>query len=374
MNTPHDRQQHRHGPHPTARRGRADTLSAMTDGPVGVPRAQRATLQEVAELANVSVATVSKVLNGRTGVSDETRSRVESLLDERNYNRRTTARSTAPLVDVLCFEIDSPFGAAAISGIERIARERGIGIVVTGTEDDHKPTASWVDGVLLRQPLGVILVAAELSEKVKMRLRSRNIPVVMIDPYGAPATDAPSIGSADWNGGFLATRHLIELGHTRIAIITGPDDMLASTARLSGYRAALDAAGIPVRREWVRPGKFHHDDGLEQGIALLGGTAAAERPSAIFASSDLQALGVYEAARALNLDVPSDVSVVGYDDLAIAQWAGPAMTTIRVPLAEMAEQAMRLVTRLRDEPELAFRRVDMATTLVVRASTSAPRA
>ncbi|GAA4174370.1 LacI family DNA-binding transcriptional regulator [Gryllotalpicola koreensis] len=334
---------------------------------------RRATLSEVAALASVSIATVSKVLNGRSGVSDETRSRVESLLDERNYNRRNTSQSAAPLVDVLCFEIDSPFGGAAISGIERVAREQGIGMVVTGTEVTHQPGAAWVEGVLRRQPIGIILVAAALSEKVKARLRSRNIPVVMIDPYGAPATDAPSIGSADWNGGYLATRHLIELGHTRIAIVTGPDDMLASTARLSGYRAALDSAGIRPRRDWIRPGKFHHDDGLSQGIELLRADPD-ERPTAIFASSDLQALGVYDAARSLGLDVPGDVSVVGYDDLAIAKWAGPAMTTIRVPLAEMAEQAMRLVTRLRSEPELAFRRVDMATTLVVRGSTAPPRA
>lgn len=331
---------------------------------------QRATLSEVARLANVSVATVSKVLNGRTGVSDETRRRIESLLDERNYNRRASSHSTAPLVEVLCYEIDSPFGAAAISGIERIAREQGLGMVVTGTEDSHRPAPGWVDGVLRRQPLGVILVAAQLPEKAKAHLRSRNIPVVMIDPYGAPATDAPSIGSADWNGGFLATQHLIGLGHRKIAIITGPEDMMASTARLSGYRAALDAAGIAVRREWVRPGKFHHDDGRDQGIELL---RAAEPPTAIFASSDLQALGVYEAARTLGLDIPADVSVVGYDDLAIAEWVGPALTTIRVPLAEMAEQAMHLVARLRDEPELAFRRVDMATTLVARESTAAPK-
>ncbi|GAA4194684.1 LacI family DNA-binding transcriptional regulator [Gryllotalpicola kribbensis] len=334
-------------------------------------RRGRATLSEVATLASVSIATVSKVLNGRSGVSEETRSRVEAVLNDRNYNRRATAQSTAPLVEVLCFEIDSPFGAAAIAGIERVTREQGIGMVVNGTLDSHQPHPSWIEGVVRRQPAGVILVAAQLSEKVRTRLRSHNIPVVMIDPYGAPSTDAPSVGSADWNGGYLATSHLIELGHSRVAIITGPDDMLASTARLSGYRAALDAAGIPIRREWVKPGKFHHDDGYEQGLALLSGD---DRPTAIFASSDIQALGVYDAARALGLDIPRDLSVVGYDDLAIAKWAGPAMTTVHVPLAEMAEQAMQLVTRLHDEPELAYRRVDMATTLVARDSTAAPGA
>ena len=345
-------------------------MRPMRNDATGEAPSTRATLSEVASLAKVSVATVSKVLNGRTGVSDETRRRIESLLDERNYNRRLTAQSTAPLIDVLCYEIDSPFGGAAIVGIERVAREQGIGMVVTSTEESHLPGSKWVDGVLRRQPLGIILVAALLPEKDKARLRSRGIPIVMIDPYGAQATDAPSIGSADWNGGFLATQHLIELGHERIAIVTGPDGMMASTARLSGYRAALDRAGIPVRPEYIRPGNFHREDGVSEGRELL---LSADPPTAIFASSDLQALGVYEAARTLGLRVPDDLSVVGYDDLAIAQWAGPPMTTVRVPLGEMAEQATHLVTRLRDEPELAFSRVEMATSLVVRESTASPR-
>jgi LacI family xylobiose transport system transcriptional regulator len=330
----------------------------------------RATLSAVAEAAGVSVATVSKVLNGRAGVSSETRGRIESLLQDSNYNRRTSSQDAAPLIEVLCYEIDSPFGAEAVASIERVTRAREIGMVVTGSRDDHMPDARWIDGVLRRQPLGIILVAAELSSTDMSRLRSRNIPIVMVDPYGAPASDAPSIGSADWNGGFLATQHLIELGHTDIAIITGPDSMMASTARLSGYRAALDGAGLTVPPEFIRPGQFHHQDGYVEGRRLLTGS---RRPTAIFASSDLHALGVYEAARSLGLTIPGDLSVVGYDDLAIAQWAGPPLTTIRVPLAKMAEQATHLVRRLRDEPELAFSRIEMVTSLVARESTAPPR-
>lgn len=342
----------------------------MSDRETAAPRPSRATLAEVAALAEVSVATVSKVLNGRTGVSAQTRARVEALLNDRHYNRRSTPQGTAPLIEVLCFEIDSPFGAAAIASIERVAGEQHIGIVVSSAGDDHMPDPSWVDAVLRRQALGVILVASELTEKDAQRLRARSIPMVMVDPYGAPASDAPSIGSADWNGGFLATQHLVSLGHTDIAIITGPDNQMASTARLSGYRAALDAAHLPVRPEYIRSGAFHHHDGFVGGTELL---TSATPPTAIFASSDLHALGVYEAARSLGLSIPGDLSVVGYDDLAIAKWAGPPLTTIRVPLAKMAEQATHLVTRLRDEPELAFSRVELATALVVRESTAAPR-
>jgi len=334
----------------------------------GSPRgSSRATLYEVAAQADVSVSTVSKVLNGRTGVSEETRARVEALLQDHRYQQRGTKRPAAPLLDVLCYEVDSPFGSEVLASIEQSARQRRIGMVLSGATEQSTPHPHWVDDVLARQPVGVVLIACKLSAEDRQRLRSRNIPLVTVDPAGTPAPDVPSIGSADWNGGYQATRHLIDLGHTRIGIITGPADMLASTARLSGYRAALESAGLSGEPELIRPGRFHHADGLEQGKALL---SLPERPTAIFASSDLYALGVYEAARSLGLSIPGDLSVVGYDDLRIAQWAGPPLTTVHVPLVAMAEQAVHLVMRLNDEPELAFSRIDIDTSLVVRGSTA----
>jgi LacI family xylobiose transport system transcriptional regulator len=193
---------------------------------------------------------------------------------------------------------------------------------------------------------------------------------VMLDPAGEPSPDVPSIGSADWSGAYAATQHLIQLGHRDIAIITGPDDVMVAIARLSGFRAALEGAGIELRPDYVRRGEFHHGDGLTEGRALL---SLPEPPTAIFASSDVQALGVYESARALGVAIPSQLSVVGFDDLKIARWAGPALTTIRVPIAEMAEQAVQLVLQLRQNEEPpTYPRVDMATTLIVRDSTAPP--
>lgn len=331
--------------------------------------AGRATLAEVAALADVSISTVSKVLNGRSGVSEETRARIEALLQDHQYNRRSPRAYHAPLIEVLCFEIASSWAAEAIAAIERLAREHGVGVVVSGTNDRQKPDLDWIEGVLNRRPVGVILIVSNLPEVQKRQLRARNIPFVMVDPAGQPAPDVPSIGSADWSGAYAATRHLIELGHRDIAIITGPEDMMAATARLSGFRAALESARIPVRPEYVRRGEFHHGDGLTEGRVLL---SLPVPPTAIFASSDVQALGVYEAARALGVAIPSELSVVGFDDLKIARWAGPALTTIRVPIAEMAEQAVQVVLNLAQERAPAFSRVEMATTLVVRDSTGVP--
>jgi LacI family transcriptional regulator, xylobiose transport system transcriptional regulator len=338
--------------------------------PQGEP-ASRATLAELAALADVSISTVSKVLNGRAGVSEETRARIEALLNDRQYNRRSPGPNHAPLIEVLCFEIASSWAAEAIAAIDRLARERGVGMVVSGTNDRQKPDLDWIEGVLNRRPVGVVLVVCNLPDVQKRQLRSRNIPFVMLDPAGQPAPDVPSIGSADWSGAYAATQHLIELGHRDIGIVAGPEDMMIATARLSGFRAALESARISVRPEYIRRGEFHHSDGLTEGRALL---SLPTPPTAIFASSDVQALGVYEAARALGVTIPSELSVVGFDDLKIAQWAGPALTTVRVPIVEMAEQAVHVLLDLTQNRAPAFSRVEMATTLVVRDSTDvAPR-
>ena len=326
----------------------------------------RTTLSTIADEAHVSISTVSKVLNGKGGVSESVRARIEELLHDYGYNQRTAKQTIRPLIELVFYEMESPGVYEVIKGAEHVARANGLGLIVTQSGNRLHPADDWIDDVVRRKPLGVVLNCSDLSASQKRQLRTRNIPFVILDPSGSPAPDVPSIGSANWTGGLLATRHLIELGHRDIGIITGPADMLCSQARLSGYRSALDAAGIPFRPELLVPGEVLQSDGISGGNRLL---SLPNPPTAIFAGSDLQALGVYEAARAKGLSIPNDLSVVGYDDLPLAQWAGPPMTTIRQPIVEMAEQATNLVLRLSsgDAPEKV--RVELATDLVVRAST-----
>ncbi|MFD1715453.1 LacI family DNA-binding transcriptional regulator [Amnibacterium flavum] len=326
----------------------------------------RATLSRVAEEASVSISTVSKVLNGRSGVSDATRARVEELLKDHRYNRRNSGQTVAPLVELVFQQIDGAWAVEIIQGVERVARENGMSVILTESGDRHSPAATWIDGVLQRRPAGVILILSDLSPSQKHQLRTRKIPFVLVDPTGDPAPDVPSIGSANWNGGYLATRHLVELGHRQIAMITGPEDIMCSTARLSGYRAALEGAGIPFRADYVTTGNFDYESGVARARELL---ELEDAPTAIFAGSDLQALGVYEAARSAGISIPDELSVVGYDDLKLASWAGPPLTTVRQPLTEMAEEATRLVLRLRTEEQVDNLRLDLATRLIVRGST-----
>jgi LacI family xylobiose transport system transcriptional regulator len=328
-------------------------------------------LTSLAEKAGVSLSTVSKVLNGRPDVSASTRAKVESILDEQGYQRRAGLPGRGTLIELVFPELETAWAMEIIRGVENVARAHGLSIVLTESGDRHSPSASWIDGVLRRRPVGVVLVFSDLADDAKAKLRSRAIPFVIIDPAGDPASDVPSVGSANWAGGLAATRHLIELGHTRIAAITGRDDMMCSFARVDGYRSAMNSAGIDIDERFVRFGNFQVDGGRRIALELLG---SPDRPTAIFAGSDLQALGVIEAARTVGLRVPDDLSIVGYDDLQLAQWTSPALTTVHQPLTAMAEEAARLVIRMSDTPLDSIPRMDLATRLVVRESTAAPAA
>lgn len=330
----------------------------------------RVTLAQVAEKAGVSISTVSKVLNGRRNVSPPTRLRVEHVLESHGYQRTTKSAPETPLIEIVFHELDSIWAMELIRGIENVAKRTGASVVLTESGTRHSPAPDWIEGVLRRRPLGVVLVFSNLSPEAKKQLKSRSIPFVIVDPAGDPEPDVPSVGSANWSGGLVATRHLIDCGHTRIAIITGPKDMLCSVARLDGFRSAMSMAGLDVDPGLITFGDFHVEDGYARAMDLLG---RPDRPTAIFAGSDLQALGVLEAARVKGLRVPQDLSVVGYDDVAMAQWASPALTTVHQPLRQMAEEAGQMLLRLRTG-EAVLTRLELATSLVVRNSTAPPAA
>ncbi|MFF3839089.1 LacI family DNA-binding transcriptional regulator [Streptomyces sp. NPDC001930] len=331
---------------------------------------RRITLAEVAQQAGVSLSTVSKVLNGRQDVSSATRVKVEQLLETHSYRRTTRVAREAPLIELVFHELDSVWSMELIRGVENLAKAHRASIVLTESGTRHAPAPDWIEGVLQRRPIGVVLVFSSLPDAVKRQLDARSIPFVIVDPAGDPEPDVPSVGSANWSGGVAATRHLIDLGHRRIGIITGPEDMLCSLARLDGYRSALNMAGLAHDPSLVRFGDFHVEGGYARAMELL---QAADRPTAVFAGSDLQALGVMEAARVLGLRVPEDLSVVGYDDVMIARWSSPPLTTIHQPLREMGEEAVQMLLRLRaGEPSVT--RMELATSLVVRKSTAPPPA
>jgi LacI family xylobiose transport system transcriptional regulator len=327
------------------------------------------TIAVIAREAGVSVPTVSKVINGRADVAPATRRRVEAAIRKHGYQKPSRPGRRAPLLELIFHELESEWALEIVRGVERVAGRHQLAVVLTEMQGRLRPGQGWIEGALARRPMGVIAVFSDVSETMREQLRSRGIPFVVVDPAGEPLHDTPSIGATNWNGGLAATRHLLGLGHRRIGVIGGPAGVLCSRARVDGFRAAMDEAGVPIDPSLVSHGAFQVDEGIAAGRRLL---ARRDRPTAIITGNDLQALGVYQAAREARLHVPEDLGVVGFDDLPIARWVSPPLTTVRQPLIEMAEAAAEVVVALARGEEPPQTRVELATELIVRESTAPP--
>jgi DNA-binding LacI/PurR family transcriptional regulator len=326
------------------------------------------TVARIARLAGVSAPTVSRVINGQSGVALDTRRRVEAVIREHGYKRPESA-GTFAILELVFHALESLWALEIIRGVEQVARRHELAVVLTEMEGRLTPGRAWTEQVLTRRPTGVIAVFSELTAAQQAQLASRSIPLVVLDPTGEPLHDTPSVGATNWNGGLAATRHLLDLGHRRIAMISGPTQWPCCRARLDGFRAAMDAAGIPVDPDLVRVGTLYVEGGLHVARALLD---RPDPPTAVFTANDLQAFGVYEAARQAGVRIPQELSVVGFDDLPFTRWAGPPMTTVRQPLTRMGAAAAELVIALAEGETPEDKRIELATTLVVRQSTAPP--
>ncbi len=331
---------------------------------------RRTTLAAIAAEAGVSLPTVSKVVNGRPDVAPSTRARVEQLLDQHQYARSGLRRHRrSGLVDLVFNGLDSPWAVEILRGVEEWGAQHETAVAVSSVRHGDARPASWTSALASHDTDGVILVTTRLTERQLGQLRSAGIPLVVIDPANAPPPEIPSVGATNWAGGLAATEHLLSLGHRRIAAITGPIDYLCSLARVDGYRSGLERAGVRFDQGLVRYGDFQHEGGFARAVELLD---LPQRPTAIFAGSDQQAFGVYEAARQRGLRIPEDLSVVGFDELPVARWASPPLTTVRQPLAEMGSAAAQMLGELIEDRPLRSNRVELSTELIVRESTAVP--
>ncbi|WP_258062455.1 LacI family DNA-binding transcriptional regulator [Arthrobacter sp. B0490] len=329
------------------------------------------TISAIASAAGVSVPTVSRVLNGRSDVAPATRERVEALLREYGYRRRgAAAPAPSGLVDLVFNDLDSPWAVEIIRGVEEALNGEGLSVVVSaihrrgGTDSTRK----WLDTLADRASDGAILVTTDLDSFLHAELQRLNLPVIVIDPAGVPDLEVPTIGATNWTGAVTATEHLVQQNHRRIGFVAGRPGLWCSRARLDGYRAGLDAAGLAFDPALVITGDFDYASGFAAGVELL---ARKDRPSAIFAASDQMALGVYEAARQQGLRIPDDLSVIGFDDLPEASWASPPLTTVRQPLSEMGMLAARTLVRLMRGEPVESPRIELSTKLIPRASVRA---
>ncbi|MEV0719568.1 LacI family DNA-binding transcriptional regulator [Asanoa sp. NPDC050611] len=338
----------------------------------------RATLAMVAESCGVSLPTVSKVLNGRADVAAATRARVEEALRAHNYRppgARTRGTTTSTRSIELVFDdIISPYATEVLHGVTDGGDELAVDVVVrrlpTLSAKPPRTEAAWARRLTDAGRKGLIVVTSELTSRQLAAFDRAGLALVVIDPVNLPRTDVVSVGATNWSGGLEATDHLIRLGHRRIAFVGGPAASSPSRARLHGYRAALENAGIRSDPALIRNGAFDFISGLMLGSELL---SEQEPPTAVFAASDPTAMGVFAAAQARGVRVPEQLSIVGFDDTYLTVMSTPALTSVRQPLREMGRVALRTLLSLIAGEKLDSHHVELATTLVVRESTAAPR-
>jgi LacI family transcriptional regulator len=229
--------------------------------------------------------------------------------------------------------------------------------------------AAWVRRLVAAGRTAVIDVVDDVLAGDLTVLSRAGLPVVVIDPLNMPRDRMTSVGATNFAGGLAATQHLLSLGHRRIAYLGGIPGSSVNQARRHGYLAAMDAERVPVLEGYLRSGNFLYQDGLTEGLELLG---LPEPPTAVFVASDESATGMLEAARSRGLRVPQDLSVVGFDDTQVARLVSPPLTTVRQPLREMGAVALRTALRLAAGETLDSHHVELATELVVRGSTGPP--
>jgi len=328
---------------------------------------RRVTIRDVAHAAGVSVATVSKVMNGRDGIAAATSERVLGVVDQLGYETSLVASSMrkrrTQVIGVLVAEFE-PFSLQLMNGVSSALQQTAYDILAYAGSVSAGDHAGWERRSLSR--LGGTLIDGAIIVTPTVTLDEISVPVVAIDPHTGP-TGPAAIDTDNVGGARMATEHLISLGHRRIGHLRGRTDLLSAQQREQGYRDALAAAGIPVDESLIVDAGYNAARATAAAGALLG---RPDRPTAIFAANDVTALEVIRVAASRGLSVPIDLSVIGFDDLPVAGSGRPGLTTIRQPLLEMGTAAVHLLLAMLDGG--ASERIQMPAELIVRDSTRSP--
>lgn len=330
-------------------------------------------MKEIAGRVGVSVATVSRVLNGRPDVSRETRELVLQAMRDSGVSRgaRAVGRSGTRLVGVTVPVAHYEYYAQIVSGIAEALYERGLRLVLCPTRYEHLRERTLVELLVHDATDGGVLIGPTESPHELLALQQQGYRFVVVDPAQELSPAIPTVSTTNATGAKEAVDHLIGLGHRRIGAITGPRGLAAIENRFAGYCASLASAGVLPDPELMQRGNLDLPSGKAAALALL---RLPEPPTAIFAFNDNMAIGALQAAREIGIDVPRDLSIVGFDALEASQLVTPRLTTVRQPLQDMGRLAVRLLVGALDGERVEASRLEVATAFVERESTAPPRA
>lgn len=327
-------------------------------------------MRDVAERADVSVTTVSHVVNETRHVSDELRERVEEAMDALGYRPNRLARSLRRgetyTIGVVVPDSSNPFFAEVARGVEDTSFAQRYSVILCNSDGDLEKELFYANVLTAKQVDGILFVAAGVSTEHIRTLQKQQVPLVVVDRE-IPDVSVDEVLTDNVHGGEMITRHLIDLGHRRIGCITGPSDVTPSAHRVTGYCRALEEASLPFDEEIVLKGDFQYEGGYRGAQRLL---MMDDPPTAIFACNDLMAVGVIRAAREMGWRVPADLSVVGFDDVRLASFTSPPLTTVAQPKYEMGVVATELLLERMDSRDQPPQHRLLETRLVVRQSTA----
>lgn len=325
-------------------------------------------MRNVAELAGVSVTTVSHVVNNTRTVSPQTRQRVEEAMRDLGYRPNVLARSLrrgkTHTIGIILPDNTNPYFAEVARGIEDASFSQGYSVILCNSDNDLDKERFYTNVLLEKQVDGIIFLAAGLSSDTIHNLQKRGIPLVLVDRR-VPDVDVDYVLADNQQGAWQAIRHLIDFGHHSIACIAGPAGVQLSRERIEGYRLALKSAEINFDPQLVIEGDFKYQSGYSAAREIF------ERgipPTAIFACNDLMAIGVYRYAHEVGLHIPEHLSIVGFDDVHLAAYTNPPLTTVRQSKQEMGSLAVKLLLGRMTQQDLTPRVEILDTQLVIRGS------
>jgi LacI family transcriptional regulator len=331
------------------------------------------TIREVAQKSGVSSATVSHVINGSRYVSEEVQARVRAVMTEIGYQPNALARSLrrgeSYTLGLILPDSGNPFFAEIARSIEAAAFDSGYNIILCNTEENRNRESLYVEVLRNKQVDGIIFVATgDQTDAIPQFLRSE-LPVVLVDRH-LPAIQSDEVMLDNHQGGYLAAQHLISLGHRRIGCIAGPSTVTPSTQRVTGYKSALADHGLPVDEALIMRGDFHPGSGWTVTRTLLN---VPDPPTAIFACNDMMAIGALRAASECGRRVPADLAIVGFDNIELAAYTTPPLTTIGQPIQNMGRIAAKLIIERIKDRTLPPRCETLPAALVIRDSCGSQR-
>jgi LacI family transcriptional regulator len=328
-----------------------------------------ATMKDIARLAKVSTSTVSHVINKSRYVSDEVAERVNSAAQSLNYSPSALARSLkinrTHTIGMLVTTSTNPFFGEVVKGVERSCYLQGYSLILCNTEGDNQRMKASINTLLQKRVDGLLLMCSTIEgERLDVFERYPDIPVVVMD-WGPILFASDKIQDNSLQGGYIATKHLIDCGHREIGCITGPLVRHQAQMRYEGYKRAMTEIGLTINPNWVVEGDFECDGGYQAFNHLY---ASGPLPSAIFAANDMMAMGVLHAAHEKGIHIPEDISLMGYDDIHIAQYMTPALTTIHQPKYRLGKAAVETLLKKLEKNHVEPQVVELDPTLVVRNS------